>query len=231
MTTPSDKARRPPAFSTSTAARSSATPSRALRQQGRGKAVRGGVPADGAEGHARRLAREGMFDSEQTRMYQSLLDQQLAQVLSARGSTGLAAMIEKQLSRGLVAEQNAPSPPAAAGERAGEAAPTSAVEERTCRFAPTGSPLRRAGTASENAAVPAAAQRAFVERLWPHAHEASAGHRHPGPLHDRPGGAGDRLGPGRIALRRRHADLQPVRHQGRPRLARRGGRGHHHRST
>lgn len=44
--------------------------------------------------------REGLFDSEQTRMYESLLDQQLGQALggSHRG-TGLAAMIEAQLSR------------------------------------------------------------------------------------------------------------------------------------
>ncbi len=43
---------------------------------------------------------EGLFDSEQTQMYESLLDQQLGQVLggSNRG-TGLAAMIEAQLSR------------------------------------------------------------------------------------------------------------------------------------
>lgn len=44
--------------------------------------------------------REGMFDSEQTRMYESLLDQQMVQVLGSKnGSTGLAAMIEKQLLR------------------------------------------------------------------------------------------------------------------------------------
>ncbi len=60
---------------------------------------------------------EGMFDSAQSRMYQSMLDQQLAQTMSARGSTGLAALIEKQLSRGLAAEQNVPLSPAAAGER------------------------------------------------------------------------------------------------------------------
>lgn len=41
--------------------------------------------------------REGMFDSEQTRMFESLLDQQMAQVVSAKSSTGLAALIEKQL--------------------------------------------------------------------------------------------------------------------------------------
>ena len=44
--------------------------------------------------------REGLFDSEQTRMYESLLDQQLSQVLGTKsGGTGLAAMIEKQLLR------------------------------------------------------------------------------------------------------------------------------------
>lgn len=42
--------------------------------------------------------REDLFNSEQTRMYESLLDQQLVQVLGAKGGgTGLAAMIEKQL--------------------------------------------------------------------------------------------------------------------------------------
>ena len=44
--------------------------------------------------------REGLFDSEQSRMYESLLDQQMAQVLGTKsGGTGLAAMIEKQLLR------------------------------------------------------------------------------------------------------------------------------------
>jgi flagellar protein FlgJ len=44
--------------------------------------------------------REGLFDSEQSRMYESLLDQQMVQVLGAKsGGTGLAAMIEKQLLR------------------------------------------------------------------------------------------------------------------------------------
>lgn len=44
--------------------------------------------------------RTGLFDSDATRMYESLLDQQLAQVIGGgnRG-TGLAAMIEAQLAR------------------------------------------------------------------------------------------------------------------------------------
>ncbi len=44
--------------------------------------------------------RTGLFDSEQGRMYESLLDQQMAQVLGSKsGGTGLAAMVEKQLLR------------------------------------------------------------------------------------------------------------------------------------
>ncbi|MDE2600376.1 MAG: flagellar assembly peptidoglycan hydrolase FlgJ [Rhodocyclaceae bacterium] len=45
------------------------------------------------------VPREGLFDSDQTRMYESLLDQQLALNMSGKGSLGLAAMIEKQLAR------------------------------------------------------------------------------------------------------------------------------------
>lgn len=45
------------------------------------------------------VPQEGMFDSDQTRFYQELLDAQMAQVLAGKGGTGLAAMIERQLSR------------------------------------------------------------------------------------------------------------------------------------
>ena len=43
------------------------------------------------------VPREGLFDNDQSRMYESLLDQQLALVMSNKGSTGLAALIERQL--------------------------------------------------------------------------------------------------------------------------------------
>jgi flagellar protein FlgJ len=43
--------------------------------------------------------KEGLFDNEQTRLYESLLDQQMSQVLAAKGGTGLAKIIESQLSR------------------------------------------------------------------------------------------------------------------------------------
>jgi flagellar protein FlgJ len=43
--------------------------------------------------------KEGLFDNDQTRLYESLLDQQMSQVLAAKGGTGLAKIIESQLSR------------------------------------------------------------------------------------------------------------------------------------
>lgn len=42
----------------------------------------------------------GMFDSDQTRFYQELLDSQLAQVMAAKGGMGIATVIERQLSHG-----------------------------------------------------------------------------------------------------------------------------------
>jgi flagellar protein FlgJ len=42
---------------------------------------------------------EGLFDSDQSRMYESLLDQQLALNMSSTGKLGLSAMIERQLTR------------------------------------------------------------------------------------------------------------------------------------
>lgn len=42
---------------------------------------------------------DSMFDSEQTRFYQEMLDSQLSQVMAAKGGMGLAAVIERQLSR------------------------------------------------------------------------------------------------------------------------------------
>ena len=45
------------------------------------------------------MPREGLFDNDQSRMYEGLLDQQLALSMSNKGTTGLAAIIEKQLLR------------------------------------------------------------------------------------------------------------------------------------
>jgi peptidoglycan hydrolase FlgJ len=56
---------------------------------------------------------DGMFDNEQTKMFTSMLDQQLAQNVSARG-VGLADVMAKQLGRNLSHEGVAGQTPAAA---------------------------------------------------------------------------------------------------------------------
>jgi flagellar protein FlgJ len=43
--------------------------------------------------------KDGIFDSEQTRFYQEMLDSQLSQVMATKGGMGLAAVIERQLAR------------------------------------------------------------------------------------------------------------------------------------
>jgi flagellar protein FlgJ len=98
---------------------------------------------------------QGLFDSEQSRFYQSLLDQQLSQTLTARGGTGLAELMAKQLAGGLP-----PQAPAAAGW---EGVPPPALQPARPQ-----QPVLPA----DAAAVPAPA-REFVDRLWPHATEAS----------------------------------------------------------
>ncbi|MCZ7653511.1 MAG: flagellar assembly peptidoglycan hydrolase FlgJ [Rhodocyclaceae bacterium] len=110
--------------------------------------------------------KEGIFDSEQSRLYQSLLDQQLAQTLSAKGSTGLAALIEQQLARGLPPQdtQGTPSLPRGRGPGRGGRLPPPAHNPLPRPSLPPG------GEREPNVPAPA---REFVNRLWSHAGEAS----------------------------------------------------------
>ncbi|MBI2224785.1 MAG: flagellar assembly peptidoglycan hydrolase FlgJ [Betaproteobacteria bacterium] len=89
---------------------------------------------------------DGPFNSEQTRLYTSLLDQQLAQNLSAKG-IGLADIMIRQLTRAVVPV--APQPPAAAPAPAANPAP-----------AP-----------QSGAFIPPAA-REFVNKVWNYARDA-----------------------------------------------------------
>lgn len=102
---------------------------------------------------------DGMFDSEQTRMFTGMLDQQLAQSMSSRG-VGLADIMVKQLSRNMGVQ------PAA-----GSTLPEKDVAQ------PTGSPLSAAAPARTLSAVPSAynsgTQQDFVDRMLPHAVQAS----------------------------------------------------------
>jgi flagellar protein FlgJ len=125
---------------------------------------------------------DGMFDSEQTRMYTSMLDQQLTQRMASRG-IGLAEVMVRQLSGAL----NVPPP----GEGAAQGFPLNAphgdldalgyadplrvkVPHRGMEsYAPQGDsdPLR-AKARVESYAPPHV--EAFVQQLLPHAQAASA---------------------------------------------------------
>ncbi len=118
---------------------------------------------------------ESMFDSDQSRFYQDLLDSQLSQVMSAKGGTGLAAMIERQLSRAdaVMPPDNADGIPMMPATRA-------LPVEKWQRSIPLpdnkvtpavpleGSPVRPASVPPAVSSVPGDAQ-TFVTNVLPHA--------------------------------------------------------------
>ncbi len=117
---------------------------------------------------------DGMFDSEQTKTFQTMLDQQLAQSLSAKGSTGLAALLEKQLSRSQPHGPAIPAIPAAAADPAapgGNPTPSSRFGRDTLRGAAL--QLLDEQAPSNSAAKASKPATSFVDKLWPHALEAS----------------------------------------------------------
>jgi flagellar protein FlgJ len=111
--------------------------------------------------------KEGLFDSDQTRLYESLLDQQMAQVMAAKGGTGLARLIESQLSR------NADVSAAATFDNGLPLNPPAVPRllRETPRAVP---PMTRAAGSQPAAVVPdSAPARDFVSAIWPHAVDAS----------------------------------------------------------
>ena len=123
---------------------------------------------------------DGMLDSEQTRMYTSMLDQQLTQRMASRG-IGLAEVMVRQLSSAL--EVPPPGEGAAQGfslnapqgdlDALGYSDPLRA-KARVESYAPVlVAPQPAAATPARGGATPAHVE-AFVQRLLPHAQAASA---------------------------------------------------------
>ncbi len=108
--------------------------------------------------------KEGLFDNDQSRMYESFLDQQLSQVMASKRGVGLAQVIERQLQRIAVSSEQGDlpesfplTPPAKSYPLPGAGA-ASAVPQRLTFPEPA------------NSGEP----RDFVSRLWPAAVDASA---------------------------------------------------------
>lgn len=125
---------------------------------------------------------EGMLDSDQTRFYQELLDSQLAQVMSAKGGTGLAAMIEKQLSRPAVsAPEDLPEGglplsnpvPAVPLQPASKSRPLLPMNEPKVPLPAPLSTVLSPSTFQPGAGSDGTVVDAFSSALWPHAQAVS----------------------------------------------------------
>ncbi|HJW02119.1 MAG TPA: flagellar assembly peptidoglycan hydrolase FlgJ [Azospira sp.] len=138
---------------------------------------------------------DGMMDSDQTRLYTSMLDQQLAQKLSSSGQLGFAKLIEQQLGRFVPGAEPsngaaAALPGASAGASLGaslsspeavgqmlnmrRAARNSNAANPAVPVVSTQTPAEIAASSGEGGGtVTNPNARDFVNRVWPHAVEAS----------------------------------------------------------
>ena len=118
---------------------------------------------------------DGLFNSDATRFYQTVLDQQMAQQLGASGQLGFAKQIEAQLARSTLPVQPGALPDNAAANirTTGRQAsfPTGAIQGAE-RIA--GSITESSSVLPGSAAPVSPGARDFVNRVWPHAAEASA---------------------------------------------------------
>lgn len=124
---------------------------------------------------------DGMLNSEQSKFYTSLLDQQMAQNLSSNGKgVGFAKLIEQQLGRTMVGNASEADAQGAANAAAGDL-PLAASDGRHLQYKtvlgnlPTSAAYPRANATAAPAAATEmpANSKEFVNRVWPYAVEAS----------------------------------------------------------
>lgn len=127
------------------------------------------------------VPQDGLLNSEQSRFYTGMLDQQLAQNVTTTGKgLGFARLIEQQLGRSVTNAEGALAPNASANA-AGNSLPLAAPDARHLRFTTVPATLPTSSAyAAISAAAPAAgaadipaSSKEFVNRVWPHAVEAS----------------------------------------------------------
>jgi flagellar protein FlgJ len=115
---------------------------------------------------------DGVFDSEQTRMFTSMLDQQLAENMGNRGM-GLADIMVRQLSPKATPAASAVPPAALASPIAAASIATLAVAQSTASKRAE----LHAGVDATKVSLPSAykesVQQDFVQRLQPYAEQAS----------------------------------------------------------
>ncbi|OQA31710.1 MAG: Peptidoglycan hydrolase FlgJ [Betaproteobacteria bacterium ADurb.Bin341] len=119
---------------------------------------------------------DGVLDSDQSRFYTTMLDQQLAQNMATTGQgMGFARLIEQQLGRNLnvsaIPEGGVLPANAAAGNAVPLAADASSLDGGYSRRAEAVTAVRDASGRPGGNLPPTAKE--FVDRVWPHAVEAS----------------------------------------------------------
>jgi flagellar protein FlgJ len=146
---------------------------------------------------------DGLFDSDQTRLYQSMLDEQMAQAMSKRG-IGLGAAMVKQLAR--ASEQNAVTGAETFSADPWVPPPASATQSsQSTQASPSPQSAPSAAGATGDVSASESNLRDFADRMWPHAVSAS---RSTGiPAHFMLGQAALETGWGKHQMR--HADGTP----------------------
>ena len=120
---------------------------------------------------------DGLMDSDQTRFFTSIMDQQLAQNLSAQGALGFAKLVEQQLGRNLDSGQadTTTSSLAALQQAMLQRQTASAAAQYSgagaARVYAPGSASVTGNSAASSAMSGGAND--FVNRIWPHAVEAA----------------------------------------------------------
>lgn len=127
------------------------------------------------------VPQDGLLNSEQSRFYTGMLDQQMAQNLSSSGKgIGFAKLIEQQLGK-RVTNGSELAAPGEAANTAGNALPLATSDGRHLQYKTVLSTLPTSAAYAASSAAPSAAASAdvpasakeFVNRVWPHAVEAS----------------------------------------------------------
>lgn len=125
------------------------------------------------------VPQDGLLDSDQSRFYTGLLDQQMAQNLSSSGQgVGFARLIEQQLGRNVSNDQ---ASTLEAANTAGNALPLTAPDGRHLQAKtilsslPTSAayPSLKAVSATPTSQEAPSSAKEFATRVWPHAVEAS----------------------------------------------------------
>lgn len=98
-------------------------------------------------------SQDGLFDNEQSRLYTSLLDQQLAQTLAKKGM-GLAQVLERQLAAGAGVDTPGETADAAAPSIARSALPAA---NQAAREGSVAAPVMHWGKTMQSASLPSAA--------------------------------------------------------------------------